>query len=123
MSQTVNNRFAGINMPEAAIVAGVITTENTTPVVAAGRGFTVAKNGTGRYKITFNQVFPKIVSAVGQYSSAAGTARLLKKIKYTAGDNFIEFLFENTSGVAAEPGATDQLEFIAVVMTASLPLT
>lgn len=108
------------NMKEMVIIAGTIVTENTTPTIAAGKGFTVAKNGTGHYRITFNRKVPRIIAAVGQYSNTT-TPRLLKKVAHTEGNNYVEFVFEDTSGSAAEPGVTDQLEFIVIGMLVKLP--
>lgn len=107
-------------LPETITIAGRIVTHNTTPTIAAGKGFTVAKNGTAVYKITFNKKLGRIISAVGVYCNS-GTARILKKKKRTDGDNFVEFLFEDTSGSAAEPGATDEFEFNIQAMRLRLP--
>lgn len=107
-------------LPETIVISGRIVTNNTTPTIAAGKGFTVAKNGTAVYKITLNKKMGRIISAYGIYCNA-GTARILKKKKRTDGDNFVEFLFENTSGTATEPGDTDELEFTIVAMRVKLP--
>jgi hypothetical protein len=107
-------------LPETITIPGRIVTHNTTPTIAAGKGFKVAKNGTGVYKITLNKKMGRIISAVGIYCNE-GTARILKKKKRTDGDNFVEFLFENTSGAATEPGATDEFEFVIVAMRIKLP--
>ncbi len=107
-------------LPETIAISGRIVTNNTTPTIAAGKGFTVAKNGTAVYKITLNKKMGRIISAVGIYCNS-GTARILKKKKRTDGDNFVEFLFENTSGSAAEPGDTDELEFTINAMRVKLP--
>lgn len=107
-------------LPETIMIPGRIVTHNTTPTIAAGKGFTVAKNGTAVYKITLNKKLGRIISAIPVYCNA-GTARIVKKKIRTDGDNFVEFLFENTSGSATEPGATDELEFVIFAMRLKLP--
>ncbi len=107
-------------LPEMIEIAGCIVTHNTTPTIARGKGFTVAKAGTGVYRITFNKKLGRIISAAGIYCNE-GTARILKKKKRVDGDNFVDFLFENTSGAATEPGATDEFEFSVKAMRIRLP--
>ncbi len=109
-----------LNMKEAVFIAGTIVTENTTPTIAAGKGFTVTKNGTAHYRITFNRKVPRIIAAVGIYANTT-TALILKKVPHTEGNNYVEFVFENTSGTASEPAVTDQFEFIILGMTVKLP--
>lgn len=120
LAATIFGKLIGTNMPESAFVSGTIVTHNTTPTIAAGKGFTVAKNGTARYRVTFNANIPRVIGCVGIYCNA-GTARIMKKIPHVEGSNFVEFIFEDTSAVATEPGATDQFEFIAHVMMTKLP--
>ena len=108
------------NMPNVLLTGGTIGTNNATPTVIAGKNFTVSKNGTAHYRITFNRKLPRFISAVGIYCNT-GTALILKKVPHTEGNNFVEFVFENTSGTATEPGNSDQFEFMVFNMTHKLP--
>jgi hypothetical protein len=99
-------------LPETLLISGRILLHNTTPTVVAGKGFTVAKNGTAIYRITFNKNMGRVVAAFPSYTGT--DARLVKKVAHVEGRNYVEFRFENTSAAATEPGATGELEFLVV---------
>ena len=109
------------NLSDLHLVVGRVLLDSTTPTVSAGKGFTVSKIATGRYKVTLNKKVRPIV-AFGLLAKATGEAVFLCKPVLVADDNFVEFRVENSSGSNVDAAVTDELEFmIAVMRTTSLP--
>lgn len=84
----------------------------STPTVARGKGFTVAKAATGRFQVTINGGIGRVVSAVGTLRKAAGAATFLAGLQYVSTDNTVEFRVENASGAAADPATDAEIDFI-----------
>lgn len=107
-------------LPDVIIVPGAIVTHNTTPTIARGKGFTTSKNGTAIYRVTLNKKMGRVLFAVGILTGT--TAVFLKKVAYSAGNNYVEFRVENASAVATEPAATAELEFIIIATRTKAPV-
>lgn len=103
------------NLPHLHIVAGQFLTDATTPVRQRGKGFTVSKVATGRYKVTLNRKAGYIISVEGSLLKPTGEAVFLTGPVRTDEQN-IEFRVENSSGTNTDAASTDVIEFI-IVMT------
>lgn len=112
---------ATVNLGNAHFLCGSLVTA-ASPTVNKGKGFTVSKNGTGVFRVTFNQRQGGIVSAVGTLRQAAGAANFLKGPVWSNTNQYVEFRVENASGTAADPGTSDVIDFIIVLKQDKLPL-
>lgn len=112
------------NLPGLHFVVGRIVLDSTTPTVASGKGFTVAKTATGRYTVTLNRAV-KIICAVGMLAKATGSDTWLRKPVWDAaveGAYKVEFATEDEQGTLEDAASTDQVEFIIVCMAPATSL-
>lgn len=107
------------NLPGLHFVVGRMVLHSTTPTIASGKGFTVSKAATGRYRITLNRT-AKIICAVGFFAKATGSDFQLRKTVWdeaVEGANIVEFATEDGTGSLEDAQDTDQVEFIIVCMS------
>lgn len=104
------------NLGDLYVLYGSLVTA-ASPTRRKGKGFTVSKNGTGVFRVTLNQKFTGVISAVGTLRQAAGSANFLKGPVTVDANNYVEFRVENASGTATDPGTSDNIDFIIVLST------
>lgn len=112
-------RGAFCNLGDAYFLVGSLVTA-ASPTRRRGKGFTVSKTATGIFRVTFNQKFPAVMSAVGTLRQAAGAANFLKGPVTVDANNYVEFRVENASGTAADPGTSDVIDFVIILATNKL---
>jgi hypothetical protein len=110
------------NMPETLLVVGRISLDATTPLIVAGRGFTVAKAGTGLYRVTLSKRIGRWLAGTGIYHRGDGNNRFLEAEPLLDANNYITFRLNNGAGAAADGASTSEISFILAVMMAKLPV-
>ena len=111
------------NLPNLHFVVGrfILDTDGAdTPEIVAGKGFTVTRQGTGIYRVTFNKQV-KLVSIIP--TIFAPSPSLVASHKAINNDNnYVDITTADYDGNLAD-GAQDVegVDFVAVVMTAKLP--
>ena len=110
------------NLPNLHMVVGSILTDATTPTRRRGKGFTVTKVATGRYKVTLNQQVGYIISAIGILRKPTGEAVFLTGPVLTDELN-VEFRVENASAVNTDAANTDVIEFVIFCTKSRLSVT
>ncbi len=110
------------NLPDLYDLHGAVVTA-ASPTRLKGKGFTVSKQGTGVFRITFNQKMVTVISAIGFLRKSAGEAVWLSGPQYVAGNNYVDFRVENSSATATDPNVADVIEFTITVATNKLSVT
>jgi hypothetical protein len=114
-------KYRGVffNLGDAYCLAGSFVTA-ASPARVKGKGYTVSKQATGIFRVTFNQKFPAVISAVGTLRKVAGGATFLTGPIHVAGDNFVDFRVENAAGAATDPPVAANIDFFIVLATNKL---
>lgn len=112
MARSFNQYPKRGNVAEGCILSGCIITDTTTPTVKRGKGFTVAKQATGVYRVTWNRNAVLIGAGALLHKVADAEARFLAGAIYVQGNNYIDFRTEDATGAAANAAATDEISFM-----------
>jgi hypothetical protein len=115
----------GINR---VVVHGSFAPNGTSALVAAnthGKGFTVARTGVGAYRITFDNVYPELVSFVATPQVADATPTIVQFRDFTAATKILDILVLQESGgtLAAADQTADanaRVSFVAIFRNSSV---
>lgn len=112
------------NLPGLHLVVGrffLDTDGADTPEVISGKGYTVARNGPGDYRVTFGRKV-KIITFVANVASASPTLVVGHK-PISDSNNYVDVLTSDFDGNLAD-GTQDgeMIDFIAVVMSPATSL-
>ncbi len=113
--------------PKTRTIAGRFFTNNAGAVdntLNQGRGFSVARTGTGEFTITFDEKFQHLIAMTNGMQEEAGTLTHLQFEVYTpASRTLVCTIF--TGGSAADHiyDANYSINFICVFQRSSVPVT
>ena len=110
------------NLPDAVLVCGRIVLDPATPTIAAGKGFSVSKAGTGLYRVTLAKRQGHMVQCVALYHAPAAVAEFLDSELVTDANQYVTFRTKNGAGAASDFTAGREISFMLLVMTTKLPI-
>jgi hypothetical protein len=120
MPSSFNQFEARTNVPESCALAGTVVTNNTTPTVKRGKGFTVSKPSANTYRVTWNRS-ANFIGGGAILHKVGATARFLTGPVYVADQRYVDFLVTDATGTGAEPASTDEISFVLMLQTVRLP--
>lgn len=95
----------------------------STPTIRAGKGFSVSKPATGKFRITPSQKYPRFVTARAVlHQTTPAAIVLMSPITDFATNGYFEFWTWLIGTGVSDPAATDEISFEAVFMMKALPL-
>lgn len=113
------------------IVAGSFEPDGTNdPTSVRGEGFTVTRQSTGEYRVTFDQPYQQVVSMVvtSQHSSASTDKPIVRLGTSLPASKYIDIVYLETADTSTTDMAqadtnvsTDRINFIAVLAQKNIP--
>lgn len=112
------------NLPDTHIVAGRFVTNatgNNDPAIVSGKGYTVARQETGVFRVTFNRKV-KVITLVANVAQPSPLFTCHHK-EIEDANNYVDVVMTDYTGTEDDGNQnTEMIDFIAVVMlTTSLP--
>lgn len=94
-------------------ISGIIPINSSAAVgTVVGRGFTVAKTGTGTYTITLEEAYNKLLGAQFTWLEAAASANGVKLVSHNVPSKTVVFkTCPNSSGTATDVSAAIEIHF------------
>lgn len=122
MAVHLNFPIKSPNKDTVEIVGSFAPDTANPPTTLYGKGFTVARSSQGVYTLTFDRVYPKLISAIATIQLASATARFAQIGTYTAAAGTLVISNLDATGTAQDiaANANNRVNFRAVFSLSSI---